>query len=107
MQKFSELKPCPYRYGIAKKGKVLFECRYAGETYDVEEVVEICNNFCPFYLVLGEIPMPEEVRCLYCGAKMIKGERVRYYLSKIVVGGEVRQLFLCPRCGARRYVKDD
>jgi len=51
--------------------------------------------------------MPKEVRCLHCGTKMIKGERVRYYLSKIVVGGEVRQLYLCPRCGARRYVKDD
>ena len=46
--KLSELKPCPYRYGIAKKGRVLFECRYAGETYDVEEMAEICNNFCPF-----------------------------------------------------------
>ena len=46
--KLSELKPCPYRYGIAKKGRILFECRYAGETYDVLEMVEICNNFCPF-----------------------------------------------------------
>ena len=52
--KLSELTPCPYRYGIAKKGRVLFECRYAEETYDLEEVIEICNNFCPFLKVVGD-----------------------------------------------------
>jgi len=54
MGKLSELKPCPYRYGIAKKGRVLFKCGYTGETYDVEEVVEICNNFCPFFFFREE-----------------------------------------------------
>jgi len=45
--KFSELEPCPYRYGIVEEGRVLFECRYAGEAYDIEEMIDICSNFCP------------------------------------------------------------
>ena len=47
MTKLSELKPCPYRFGIAEKGKVMFKCEYAGEVYDVSEMVVICKEFCP------------------------------------------------------------
>jgi len=56
MQKLSELKPCPYRYGVAKKSngevRVLFECRYVGEEYDIEEIFEVCNKFCPLLVVV-------------------------------------------------------
>jgi len=42
------LNDCPYRVGIAKKGKALFRCTYAHEEYDVSEMAVICSAFCPF-----------------------------------------------------------
>jgi hypothetical protein len=48
MQMLSVLDDCPYRVGIAKRGKALFRCTYAHEEYDVREMLVICMDFCPF-----------------------------------------------------------
>lgn len=41
-------KPCSYRFGIARNGKLFIKCRFAGEIYDIEEAIVVCKEFCPF-----------------------------------------------------------
>jgi len=44
----SMLDDCPYRVGIAKRGRTMFRCTYAHEEYDISEMLVICTDFCPF-----------------------------------------------------------
>jgi hypothetical protein len=48
MRMLNILDDCPYRVGIAKKGRAMFRCTYANEEYDVSEMLVICTVFCPF-----------------------------------------------------------
>jgi hypothetical protein len=48
MEMLSMLDDCPYRVGIAKRGRTMFRCTYACEEYDISEMLVICTDFCPF-----------------------------------------------------------
>ena len=50
MLMFSMLDDCPYRVGIARRGRTMFRCTYAHEEYDIGEMLLICTAFCPFKL---------------------------------------------------------
>jgi len=39
---------CVYRCGVVYRGKVMVECRFAGEAYEIEEAIVVCREFCPF-----------------------------------------------------------
>jgi hypothetical protein len=42
------LNDCRFRCGIAKKGRVMFYCKFAPyEHFDISEMSEICTEFCP------------------------------------------------------------
>jgi hypothetical protein len=45
------LNDCRFRIGIAKKGRVMFYCKFAPyEPFDISEMSEICTEFCPLKL---------------------------------------------------------
>lgn len=39
-------RPCKYRFGVAKKGKLFVKCKLEDKIYDIEEAIAVCGTLC-------------------------------------------------------------